>query len=72
MLRAVRFAAKLGFRSTRTTRAPIQRLAPLLENVPPARLFEEMLKLLLSGHSAPACDSCARKACTTACCRCST
>ena len=34
------------------TRAPIRELADLLENVPSARLFEEMLKLLLSGHSA--------------------
>jgi poly(A) polymerase len=35
----------------RQTRAPIKRLAPLLEHVPPPRLFEEMLKLLLSGHA---------------------
>jgi 7,8-dihydro-6-hydroxymethylpterin-pyrophosphokinase len=34
-----------------STRAPIKRLAPLLEHVPPPRLFEEMLKLLLSGHA---------------------
>ncbi len=52
MLRAVRFAAKLGFAIDPKTRAPIRDLADLLENVPAARLFEEMLKLLLSGHSA--------------------
>jgi len=51
MLRAVRFAAKLGFDIDEATREPILRLAPLIENVPAARLFDEMLKLLTSGHS---------------------
>ena len=51
MLRAVRLGAKLGLSIDGATRAPIRRLAPLLENVPPPRLFEEMLKLLLSGHA---------------------
>ena len=51
MLRAVRFAAKLGFDIDEATREPILRLAPLVENVPSARLFYEMLKLLTSGHS---------------------
>jgi poly(A) polymerase len=51
MLRAVRLAAKLGLTIDGATRAPIKRLAPLLEHVPPPRLFEEMLKLLLSGHA---------------------
>ena len=51
MLRAVRLAAKLGLTLDADTRAPIRRLAPLLEQVPPARLFDEMLKLLLSGHA---------------------
>jgi poly(A) polymerase len=51
MLRAVRLAAKLGLTLDRATREPIQELAPLLERVPPARLFDEMLKLLLSGHA---------------------
>jgi len=49
MLRAVRFAAAIGFEIEAATRAPIRELAPLLSNVPPARLFDEMLKLLLSG-----------------------
>jgi poly(A) polymerase len=51
MLRAVRLGAKLGLTIESATRAPIKRLAPLLEHVPPPRLFEEMLKLLLSGHA---------------------
>ncbi len=51
MLRAVRFAAKLGFQIDDATREPIRRMAPLIENVPAARLFDEMLKLLTSGHS---------------------
>ena len=51
MLRAVRFAAKLGFQIDEATREPIHRLASLIENVPAARLFDEMLKLLTSGHA---------------------
>jgi len=51
MLRAARLAAKLGGQIEPRTRAPIKRLAPLIENVPAARVFEEMLKLLLSGHA---------------------
>lgn len=51
MLRAVRFAAKLGFRLHPATEAPIHRLAHLLRGVPPARLFDEVLKLLLSGYA---------------------
>jgi poly(A) polymerase len=51
MLRAARFAAKLDFRIDPATRAPVARLAPLLENVPRARLFDEALKLMLSGHA---------------------
>jgi poly(A) polymerase len=54
MLRAVRFAVKLGFRLHPDTEAPIRRLAPLLRDIPPARLFEEVLKLFLSGFGAPA------------------
>lgn len=51
MLRAVRFAAKLGFEIDEATRKPIAALAHLIENVPAARLFDEMLKLLTSGHA---------------------
>jgi poly(A) polymerase len=52
LLRAVRLASKLGLKIESATRTPIRKLAPLLRNVPTARVFEEMLKLLLSGHSA--------------------
>lgn len=51
MLRAVRLAAKLGLQIESGTREPIRRLAPLLANVPSARLFEEMMKMLFSGHA---------------------
>ena len=51
MLRGVRLAAKLGLTLDPHTREPIRSLAPLMERVPPARLFDEMLKLLLSGHA---------------------
>lgn len=49
MLRAVRFAVKLGFKMHPKTEAPIGRLADLLSHVPPARMFEEILKLFLYG-----------------------
>lgn len=51
MLRVVRFAAKLGFKIDAATRAPIPVMAPLIDNVPAARVFDEMLKLLMSGHA---------------------
>jgi len=54
MLRAVRFAAKLDFSIEGGTEAPIKRLAYLLDGVPPARLFDEVLKLFLSGFGAKA------------------
>ena len=51
MLRAVRLAAKLGFRIDDASAAPLPALAPLLREAAPARLFEECLKLFLSGHA---------------------
>lgn len=51
MLRVARFVAKLGFTIEPRTRSPIRSLAPLISNVPSARLFDEMLKLLVSGHA---------------------
>lgn len=48
MLRAIRIANKLHFRIDEATAAPIARLAPLLREIPAARLFDEVLKLLLS------------------------
>lgn len=50
MLRAVRLAAKLGFEVEPATAEPIPRLSGLLADAAPARLFEEVLKLFLSGH----------------------
>ncbi|WP_363322317.1 polynucleotide adenylyltransferase PcnB [uncultured Ferrimonas sp.] len=49
MIRAVRFATKLGFSIDKATAAPIPRMAPMMADIPPARLFEESLKLLMSG-----------------------
>jgi poly(A) polymerase len=51
MLRSARFAAKLGFVIEENTRRPIRELASLIHNVPAARLFDEILKLLESGHA---------------------
>ncbi len=51
MLRAARFAAKLDFHIDGATRAPIAQLAPMLARIPAARLFDEMMKLLMSGHA---------------------
>ncbi len=51
MLRIVRFAAKLDFAIDPDTSAPIEVMAPLINNVPAARLYDEMLKLLMSGHA---------------------
>ena len=49
LLRAIRFAAKLGFKLDSATHAPISELACLLQEVPAARLYEEALKLFMSG-----------------------
>jgi len=51
MLRAIRFAAKLGFRIHADSEKPIFELSERLESVPPARLFDEILKLFLSGYA---------------------
>ena len=51
IVRAVRFAAKLGFAIEAKTRAPIAEMASLLANQPPSRLFDEMIKLLQTGHA---------------------
>ncbi|MGH8399580.1 MAG: polynucleotide adenylyltransferase PcnB, partial [Gammaproteobacteria bacterium] len=57
MLRAARFAAKLGFRIHADTERPITGLAPLLADIPPARLFEEILKLFLYGFGLQAFET---------------
>ncbi len=51
MLRAVRLSAKLGLKLDKVTEAPIPELADALQDVPASRLFDEMLKLFLSGHA---------------------
>ncbi|RRD68620.1 polynucleotide adenylyltransferase PcnB [Comamonadaceae bacterium OH2310_COT-174] len=54
MIRAIRFAAKLdalGFTLGSKTAQPIAALRPLLQDIPPSRLFDEMLKLLQTGHA---------------------
>lgn len=51
MLRAIRFAAKLDFSIEQATREPIASLGGLLADVPPARLFDETIKLFLAGHA---------------------
>lgn len=51
LLRVARFAAKLGFSIAPTTLAPVKAHAELLRNVPSARLFDETIKLLQTGHA---------------------
>jgi len=63
---------KLGLKIEAKTREPIRRLAPLLAKVPSSRLFEEMMKLLFSGHATACLLQLRQEDCTTACCRCST
>ncbi len=50
MLRAARFAAKMDFEIAPETEAPIAELKELLRDVPPARLFDETLKLFMTGY----------------------
>jgi poly(A) polymerase len=57
MLRAVRFAVKLGFKMHPGTEAPIGRMAELLGHVPPARMFEEILKLFMYGFGEQAFEA---------------
>jgi poly(A) polymerase len=51
LVRAVRFAAKLGFSIEKKTAAAMAEAVPLLANVPLSRLFDEMIKLLQTGHA---------------------
>ncbi|WP_404299534.1 polynucleotide adenylyltransferase PcnB [Alicycliphilus denitrificans] len=54
IIRAVRFAAKLsplGFALEPKTAKPLLACEPLLQEVPQSRLFDEMLKLLQTGHA---------------------
>jgi len=56
MLRAVRFSAKLGLRIAPEVEAGIHELAPLMETVAPARLFDEVIKLFHSGAAVTCLD----------------
>ena len=51
IIRVVRFAAKLGFALEPGTERPVRTMAALLANVPISRLFDEMVKLMQTGHA---------------------
>ena len=51
MLRAIRFATKLDMKISDDTKAPIKELSSLMANIPAARLFEEFLKMFISGKA---------------------
>ena len=51
MIRAVRFAAKLGFSIEKDSSVAIHKLCLLLADIPPARLFDEVLKLFMNGYA---------------------
>ncbi|MEL0204495.1 MAG: polynucleotide adenylyltransferase PcnB, partial [Halieaceae bacterium] len=56
MLRVLRFAARLGFTIATETETAIAHHNRLLRDIPPARLFDEWLKLFMNGFSAPTCQ----------------
>jgi poly(A) polymerase len=51
MIRAVRLAAKLDLEIHPDAAAPMVRLGGLIDSVPPARLFDEFLKVFETGHA---------------------
>ena len=51
MLRAVRFSAALHLKMAQDVARPIPEMACLLNQVPPARLFDEFVKLFHGGHA---------------------
>ncbi len=51
MLRAVRFAAKLGFRIDADSEAPLFKLGYLLDDISSARLYDETVKLFMGGYA---------------------
>ena len=57
LLRAARFIAKLGVEPDDETAAPVREVAPLLRDIPSARLFEEVCKLFLTGHGRRSMES---------------
>ncbi len=62
LLRAVRFQVKLNLTVEPETAGPIVAMAPLLDDIPPARLFDEILKLFMSGYAWPTYQALARQA----------
>jgi poly(A) polymerase len=56
ILRAIRFAAKLGFQIERATSDAIPTFADLLSDIPPARLYDEVLKLFQGGAAVATYD----------------
>lgn len=57
LVRVVRFAAKLAFQIEKKTAAAMPEAVPLLANVPASRLFDEMIKLLQTGHALASIDA---------------
>ena len=51
MLRAIRLSTKINFEIELQAKETIYRLGHLLQEVPPARLFDEMIKLFHGGHA---------------------
>ena len=62
LLRAVRFMVKLDLAVEPQTAGPIPSMAPRLADIPPARLFDEILKLFLSGKAWPTYRALVRQA----------
>ncbi|HLR87430.1 MAG TPA: polynucleotide adenylyltransferase PcnB [Wenzhouxiangella sp.] len=60
LLRAVRFQVKLDLSIDPPTAGPIPEMAELLHDIPPARLFDEILKLFMNGHAWPTYTALAR------------
>jgi poly(A) polymerase len=65
LLRAARFIAKLGVEPVEATAKPIPKMAALLADMPPARLFEEVIKLFLTGHAVRSFETLQRFALST-------
>jgi poly(A) polymerase len=51
ILRAFRVCAKLNMSLNSTSRSPIKKIIPLLHEIPHSRLFDEVIKFFLTGHS---------------------
>ncbi|MGY6215480.1 polynucleotide adenylyltransferase PcnB [Methylolobus aquaticus] len=51
MLRAIRFAVRLGFTLHPSCAGPIPQMAPLLRQIPAPRLYDEVMKLFLGGYA---------------------